>query len=80
MERHDQIKPSVYAGTAYELILTGVRKFQTEEDQRLLLDSLLCQCAVFARMFAGEQAFLELLSRLRNFDFDVEFDDPNQTH
>ncbi|CRI57789.1 hypothetical protein N5D48_00270 [Pseudomonas sp. GD03858] len=74
MDCHDQAKPSIYAETAYKLILAGVNKFQSEEDQRLLLDSLLCQCAVFARLLAGEHAFQELLIRLRDFEFDVEFE------
>ncbi|MFJ5483626.1 hypothetical protein ACIPUE_10415 [Pectobacterium actinidiae] len=67
-----QAKPSIYAETAYQLILSGVNQFQSEKDQRLLLDSLLCQCAVFARMLGGEQAFQDLLGRLREFDFDAE--------
>lgn len=68
-------KPSIYAETAYQLILSGVNKFQSEKDQRLLLDSLLCQCAVFARVLGGEQAFQSLLERLREFDFDAELEE-----
>ncbi|WP_082303413.1 hypothetical protein [Pseudomonas meliae] len=76
MERsNDQTKPSIYAETAYQLILSGVNQFQSEEDQRLLLDSLLCQCAVFARLLGGEQAFHDLLGRLKTIDFDAEFEE-----
>lgn len=52
-----QAAPGIFAGTAYQLILVGVNQSQTEEGQRLFLDSLLCQCAVFARLLTGEQAF-----------------------
>lgn len=81
LSNQNQEKPSIYAETAYDLILSGVKKFQSEEDQRLLLDSLLCQCAVFARMLGGDQAFQELLERLRDFDFDAELEeDSGRTH
>lgn len=64
--------PSIYATKAYELILSGVSQFDTKLDQGLLLDSMMCQCAVFTRMLGGEHAFYDLLDRLRNFDFDSE--------
>ncbi|QLF92114.1 hypothetical protein HW090_02380 [Pseudomonas sp. ABC1] len=67
----DDIKPSIYAQTAYEMILSGVQQFQSEYDQRRFLDSLLCQCAVFSRMFGGEEEYLGILDKLRTFDFDA---------
>ncbi|UMZ10703.1 hypothetical protein I9018_24940 [Pseudomonas sp. MPFS] len=81
MEHFDsQTKPSIYAETAYELILSGVNRFESEADRRLLLDSLLCQCAVFARIIAGEEAFQDLLERLKNFDFNAEFQADTHAH
>ncbi|MQT88050.1 hypothetical protein DYL61_16595 [Pseudomonas nabeulensis] len=81
MDRLDDQTPSIYAETAYQLILSGVNQFQSEQDQRMLLDSLLCQCVVFARVFGGKQAFQDLLCRLREFDFDAEFEEPgSRTH
>jgi len=77
---NNQTKASIYAEAAYNLILSGVNQFQSEEDQRLLLDSLLCQCAVFARMAGGEQAFQDLLDRLRAFDFDSELAPDSMLH
>ncbi|WP_025128602.1 hypothetical protein [Pseudomonas sp. PH1b] len=74
MESFDsQVKPSIYAKMAYELILRGVHRFQSETDRRLFLNSLLCQSALFARMLSGEEAFQDLLDRLKNFEFETEF-------
>lgn len=77
---NSQAKPSIYAEKAYQLILSGVNQFQSEEDQRLFLDSLLCQCAVFARLLGGRQAFEDLLDRLKAVDFEVEFEEPHPVH
>lgn len=68
----NEATPSIYAKIAYELLLSAVSKFPAEEDQRLLLDSLLCQCVVLTRVLGGERAFQDLLGRLRDFDFDAE--------
>ncbi|WP_315138758.1 hypothetical protein [Achromobacter marplatensis] len=82
MDRLDsQVKPSIYAQKAYQLILSGVNQFQSAQDQRLLLESILCQCAVFARMLSGEQEFQDLLQRLSDFDFEAELEEtPSRVH
>lgn len=64
------IRPSIHAERAYALILSGVAECNTALEQRLLLDSLVCQCAVFTRMLSGEQAFFDLLERLKYIDPD----------
>lgn len=66
-------KASIYAEKAYQLILQGVKEFKSAEDQRLLLNSLLCQCALFSRIWEGEHVFFELLDRLKQVDLgDIE--------
>ncbi|PAU51933.1 hypothetical protein BZL41_26215 [Pseudomonas sp. PIC25] len=65
-----EAKASIYAEKAYQLILQGVREFHSAEDQRLLMNSLLCQCALFSRLWEGEQVFFDLLDRLRQVDLD----------
>ncbi|RTB44114.1 hypothetical protein [Pseudomonas aeruginosa] len=64
--------PSVYAERAYELILQGVMQCDSAEDQRLLLKSLLRQCATFSRTLGGERQFLSLLERLKEVDMETE--------
>ncbi|GKT02121.1 hypothetical protein AVKW3434_22050 [Acidovorax sp. SUPP3434] len=64
-------KPSIYAERAYALILAGVTACDSARDQRLLLDSLVCQCAAFTRLLCGEQQFFDLLERLKYIDFSV---------
>ncbi|ELF6204838.1 TPA: hypothetical protein QEM76_005628 [Pseudomonas putida] len=61
-------KPSIHAERAYALILSGVAECDTALEQRLLLDSLVCQCAVFTRILSGEQEFFDLLERLKYID------------
>lgn len=74
-------KPSVHAVRAYELILSGVAQCETALDQRLLLNSIICQGAVFARMLTNEVEFHELLERLKYVDLDVDGGIlPNQSH
>ncbi|MBJ7223526.1 hypothetical protein JG725_16960 [Brenneria sp. L3-3C-1] len=73
MDRSEKYaNPSIYAETAYQLILSGVKQFPSEGEQRLLLDSLLWQCAIFSRMVGGDEAFHALLDRLRDFDLDTD--------
>lgn len=67
----DYPKSSIHAEKAYELILSGVQQCNTAEDQLLLLDSLVCQCALFARLLSGDQKFHALLERLKQIDFDT---------
>ncbi|HCT7642103.1 TPA: hypothetical protein OT834_002902 [Morganella morganii] len=67
-----QVTPSIYARAAYDMILSGVQQFKSEQEQQIFLDSLLCQCAVFCRMTGGEEAYLCILERLRTFDFEAE--------
>lgn len=62
---------SEHAERAYTLILTGVMDCQSAEDQLLLLQSLVCQCAVFTRMLSGDEAFLALLEKIRHADIEV---------
>ncbi|TRO24306.1 hypothetical protein EQ826_17550 [Ectopseudomonas mendocina] len=64
-------KSSIYAEKAYELILSGMKQCESAEDQRLLLESLMCQCALFARLLNGEQEFQALLKRLKDIDSDM---------
>lgn len=67
-------KTSIHAQRAYSLILSGVAECDTALDQRLLLDSLICQCAVFTRILGGEREFYDLLERLKRIDLDVAGD------
>ncbi|EPB9494643.1 TPA: hypothetical protein L4Q76_001633 [Pseudomonas aeruginosa] len=67
-------KTSVHAQRAYSLILSGVAECDTALDQRLLLDSLICQCAVFTRILGGEREFYDLLEKLKRIDLDVAGD------
>ncbi|HEE4993119.1 TPA: hypothetical protein R7I52_004221 [Klebsiella pneumoniae] len=64
-------KTSIHAQRAYSLILSGVAECDTALDQRLLLDSLICQCAVFTRILGGEREFYDLLEKLKRIDLDV---------
>ena len=61
-------KPSIHAERAYALILSGFIECSTALEQRLLLDSLVCQCAAFTRILSGEQEFFDLLERLKYID------------
>ncbi|HCE5827441.1 TPA: hypothetical protein NHK69_003946 [Pseudomonas aeruginosa] len=63
-------KTSIHAQRAYSLILSGVAECNTALEQRLLLDSLVCQCAAFTRILSGEQEFFDLLERLKYIDLD----------
>ncbi|MBK0032579.1 hypothetical protein IBT47_09810 [Erwinia sp. S43] len=67
-------KTSIHAQRAYALILSGVAECDTALDQRLLLDSLICQCAMFTRILGGEQEFYDLLEKLKRVDLDVAGD------
>jgi len=64
-------KPSIHAERAYALILSGVSECETALDQRLLLNSLICQGAIFARLWTSEKEFHELLERLKYVDLEV---------
>lgn len=71
MSLSDIPKSSSHAEKACQLILSGVQQCRTAEDQLLLLDSLACQCALFARLLSGEREFHALLERLKQVDFDT---------
>lgn len=64
------IKPSIHADLAYALILSAVLKCETAQDQLLLINSILSQCAIFVCMLSGEQEFHALLDRLRCVDLE----------
>ncbi|MEX5447814.1 hypothetical protein [Stutzerimonas stutzeri] len=63
---------SEHAERAYTLILSGVANCKSAEDQLLLLQSLVCQCAVFTRMLSGDEAFFALLEQIRHADIEME--------
>lgn len=63
-------KPSIHADRAYTLILSAVLKCETAQDQLLLINSILSQCAIFICMLSGEQEFHALLDRLRCVDLE----------
>lgn len=65
------LKPSVHAVRAYDLILSGVAQCETALDQRLLLNSIICQGAILARILTGEVEFHDLLERLKHVDLGV---------
>ncbi|WP_273828846.1 hypothetical protein [Pseudomonas sp. SBT1-2] len=64
------IKPSIHADRAYALILSAVLKCETAQDQLLLINSILSQCAIFVCMLSGEQEFHALLDRLKCVDLE----------
>lgn len=74
MDHSDNNGASIHAQRAYALIMSGVADCDTALDQRLLLDSLICQCAVFTRILGGEREFFDLLEKLRRVDFDTAGD------
>ncbi|HAB5395080.1 TPA_asm: hypothetical protein GB599_01215 [Salmonella enterica subsp. enterica serovar Mbandaka] len=74
MDHSDNNGTSIHAQRAYALIMSGVAECDTALDQRLLLDSLICQCAVFTRILGGEREFLDLLEKLRRVDLDIAGD------
>ncbi|MBS3685122.1 hypothetical protein [Klebsiella quasipneumoniae] len=68
MDHSDNDGTSIHAQRAYALIMSGVAECDTALDQRLLLDSLICQCAVFTRILGGEREFYDLLEKLKRVD------------
>ncbi|MFT0596296.1 hypothetical protein [Klebsiella michiganensis] len=74
MDHSDNNGTSIHAQRAYALIMSGVAECDTAMDQRLLLDSLICQCAVFTRILGGEREFFDLLEKLRRVDLDTAGD------
>lgn len=74
MDHSDNNRTSIHAQRAYALIMSGVAECDTALDQRLLLDSLICQCAVFTRILGGEREFFDLLEKLRRVDLDTAGD------
>lgn len=74
MDHSDNNGTSIHAQRAYALIMSGVADCDTALDQRLLLDSLICQCAVFTRILGGEREFFDLLEKLRRVDLDTAGD------
>ncbi|AIQ99560.1 hypothetical protein JY494_09905 [Serratia marcescens] len=58
MDHSDNNRTSIHAQRAYALIMSGVAECDTALDQRLLLDSLICQCAVFTRILGANANFL----------------------
>lgn len=71
MDHSDNNGTSIHAQRAYALIMSGVAECDTAQDQRLLLDSLICQCAVFTRILGGEREFYDLLEKLKCVDVNV---------
>lgn len=57
MDHSDNNGTSIHAQRAYALIMSGVAECDTALDQRLLLDSLICQCAVFTRILGANVIF-----------------------
>lgn len=55
---------------SYRVIVENIQDCQSLEDQRLFIESLIYQCALLARMTAGDTEFQSLLSRLRHMSFD----------
>ncbi|EMC2289014.1 hypothetical protein VB661_002672 [Salmonella enterica] len=74
MDHSDNNGTSIHAQRAYALIMSGVAECNTALDQRLLLDSLICQCAVFTRILGGEREFYDLLEKLKRVDLDTAGD------
>ncbi|HBN9494410.1 hypothetical protein [Pseudomonas aeruginosa] len=74
MDHSENNGTSIHAQRAYALIMSGVAECDTALDQRLLLDSLICQCAVFTRILGGEREFFDLLEKLRRVDLDTAGD------
>ncbi|HDT1677175.1 TPA: hypothetical protein QHQ92_001689 [Enterobacter hormaechei subsp. steigerwaltii] len=74
MDHSDNNGTSIHAQRAYALIMSGVAECDSALDQRLLLDSLICQCAVFTRILGGEREFFDLLEKLRRVDLDTAGD------
>ncbi|WJV25507.1 MULTISPECIES: hypothetical protein [Pseudomonas] len=70
-----------HAERAFDLIQSGITECGTGEEQRLLLESILCQCAAFTRLLSGEEEFLALLDRIRNVTNDIASEHwPKQLH
>ncbi|AMS16090.1 hypothetical protein A3218_17910 [Pseudomonas chlororaphis] len=67
---NETTKPSIHADRAYSLILSAVLKCETAQDQLLLINSILSQCAIFICMLSGEQEFHALLDRLKDVDLE----------
>jgi hypothetical protein len=74
MDNSDDNGTSIHAQRAYALIMSGVEECDTALDQRLLLDSLICQCAVFTRILGSEREFYDLLEKLKRVDLDIAGD------
>lgn len=74
MDHSDDNGASIQAQRAYALMMSGVAECDTAQDQRLLLDSLIFQCAVFTRILGGEQEFYDLLEKLKCVDLDTAGD------
>lgn len=74
MDHSDNNGTSIHAQRAYALIMSGVAECDTALDQRLLLDSLICQRAVFTRILGGEREFHDLLEKLKRVDLDTAGD------
>lgn len=74
MDHSDNNGASIHAQRAYALIMSGVTGCDTAQEQRLLLDSLICQCAVFTRLLSGEREFYNLLEKLKRVDLDTAGD------
>ncbi|OCX15316.1 hypothetical protein L1F06_013125 [Ectopseudomonas hydrolytica] len=70
----------IYSEKAYELILAGMTECSTIEAQCMLLDAVVCQCALFTRVLGGEQMFLDLLERLKLIGLDMADAEMPLTH
>ncbi|CAB5671334.1 Uncharacterised protein [Delftia tsuruhatensis] len=68
---HNQNSTSPHAKRAFELILSGVLNCGTALEQRLLIESLICQSALFIRLWQGDKEFHLLLERIKEVDFDA---------
>lgn len=54
MDSPDQnMDTRIYAEKAYELILAGITECRTIEAQCMLLDAVVCQCALFTRVWGA---------------------------
>ncbi|MEL4887282.1 hypothetical protein N6P31_09385 [Pectobacterium betavasculorum] len=55
---------------SYQLIMNGIEDCATIQEQRCLIVSMIYQCALLARVTAGETAFQALMGRLGSMSFD----------
>ncbi|RDS87722.1 hypothetical protein DL347_28755 [Pseudomonas fluorescens] len=61
---------SAHLQKSYELILAGIEDYGSLEEQRLFIESLICQCALLTRVTSGEEAFHALMLSLNSMSHD----------